>query len=253
MSRRAGADHWVMRTHADHDTRTFYVAAAEVLDLMPERVIRFSVPSLVVSYCNAAWGEGHNVEPSEVIGHRLDEFLSAPELVGVDYQLGRLGPDHPILADDHARPAPDATGQWMEWVDRYMWTPNGAEVIAVGRDVTARYIAELSLAESEARFRNLADRSADVVWRFVLDPLSALRLHEPVPSSTSSAIRHRCSSTTSPSSSICSTTRARHAIERAFLRRASARAVRPSLSPQEWLDRHRRDAVPRSSIVACRA
>jgi PAS domain S-box-containing protein len=28
----------------------------------------------------------------------------------------------------------------------------------------------LNLADSEARFRDLADKSADVVWRFILDP-----------------------------------------------------------------------------------
>ena len=171
MSGRCPADHWVMRTDADHGTRTYYMAAAEVLDMMPERVVRFSVPSLLVSYCNSAWANGHDILPAEVIGHRLDEFLSAAEMVGLDYQLARLGPESPVLADDHARPAPNTSGKWVEWVDRYMWGPDGAEVIAVGRDVTERHIAELSLAESEARFRNLADSSADVVWRFVLDPV----------------------------------------------------------------------------------
>jgi diguanylate cyclase (GGDEF)-like protein/PAS domain S-box-containing protein len=40
----------------------------------------------------------------------------------------------------------------------------------VGRDVTERHITELKLAESETRFRDLADKSADVVWRFVSAP-----------------------------------------------------------------------------------
>ncbi len=58
----------------------------------------------------------------------------------------------------------------MAWVDRYLPSNEGGEVLAVGRDVTGRHIAELNLADSEARFRNLADGSADVVWRFVTDP-----------------------------------------------------------------------------------
>ena len=58
----------------------------------------------------------------------------------------------------------------MEWVDQYLPGPDGAEVLAVGRDVTGRHIAELNLAASEARFRDLADKSADVVWRFVMEP-----------------------------------------------------------------------------------
>jgi diguanylate cyclase (GGDEF)-like protein/PAS domain S-box-containing protein len=43
-------------------------------------------------------------------------------------------------------------------------------VLSIGRDVTERRNVELELAESEARFRELADRSADVVWRFSLEP-----------------------------------------------------------------------------------
>jgi diguanylate cyclase (GGDEF)-like protein/PAS domain S-box-containing protein len=58
----------------------------------------------------------------------------------------------------------------VEWVDQYLPGPDGAEVLAVGRDVTGRHIAELNLAASEARFRDLADKSADVVWRFVTEP-----------------------------------------------------------------------------------
>jgi diguanylate cyclase (GGDEF)-like protein len=43
-------------------------------------------------------------------------------------------------------------------------------VLSVGRDVTERHLAEIKLAENEARFRNLADKSADVVWSFVSAP-----------------------------------------------------------------------------------
>ena len=55
----------------------------------------------------------------------------------------------------------------MQWVDRLL--PCG-EVIATGRDVSAQYLAERQLAESEVRFRDLADHSADVVWRFRGEP-----------------------------------------------------------------------------------
>ena len=48
--------------------------------------------------------------------------------------------------------------------------PDGPEVLSIGHDVTARRVAELRLAESEARFRDLAEKSADVVWHFAMDP-----------------------------------------------------------------------------------
>ena len=148
----------------------YFRDVAGMLDALPERVVRYRFDDLTVVYCNASWAAGHNLSPADVIGHSIEEFLSAGERAGLKAQLRRLGPDRPLLADDTARPAPHAPGQWVEWVDQYMPGEDGAQVLAVGRDVTGRHIAELNLADSEARFRDLADKSADVVWRFVVDP-----------------------------------------------------------------------------------
>jgi diguanylate cyclase (GGDEF)-like protein/PAS domain S-box-containing protein len=149
---------------------TFYKGLAAMLDALPERVVRYRIPDLTIAYCNAAWAAWYDLEPAAVVGRKLDEFLSDDGKAGLALQLARLGPDNPLIADDVARVAPNAPGEWVEWVDRYLPGPDGAEVLAVGRDVTGRHIAELNLAESEARFRDLADKSADVVWRFINEP-----------------------------------------------------------------------------------
>jgi diguanylate cyclase (GGDEF)-like protein/PAS domain S-box-containing protein len=121
-------------------------------------------------YCNAAWATWYHLDPSEVLGRTLDEFLSADGKAGLAAQLARLGPDNLVVLDTVERDAPNAPGQWVEWVDRYMPDPSGDEVLAVGRDVTARHLAEARLAESETRFRTLADESTDVMFHFVLAP-----------------------------------------------------------------------------------
>jgi diguanylate cyclase (GGDEF)-like protein/PAS domain S-box-containing protein len=141
-----------------------------ILDALPERVVRYRLRDLMVVFCNSAWAAGHHLEPADIIGHVLTEFLSESERCGLTSQLARLSSANPYLADDRPRAAPHAPGQWVEWVDQYLPTSDGAEVLAVGRDVTGRHIAELNLADSEARFRDLADKSADVVWRFVTEP-----------------------------------------------------------------------------------
>jgi diguanylate cyclase (GGDEF)-like protein/PAS domain S-box-containing protein len=146
---------------------TYYMG---ILDALPERVARYRLPDLTIVYCNAAWAAGHQLDPGAVIGHKLNEFLSESELSGLGSQLARLDSDHPFLADDRPRPAPNAPGQWVEWVDQFLPGADGDEILAVGRDITGRHIAELNLAESEARFRDLADKSADVVWRFIVEP-----------------------------------------------------------------------------------
>jgi len=149
---------------------TFYRGCAETLDHLPERVVRYRVTDLTIVYCNVAWAAGHDLRPAEMIGRSLNDLLSLSEMAGLHSQLARLGPDNRRLVDDTPRAAPNAPGQWVEWVDQFLTGADGAEVLAVGRDVSARHNAELNLAASETRFRELADKSADVVWRFLLEP-----------------------------------------------------------------------------------
>jgi diguanylate cyclase (GGDEF)-like protein/PAS domain S-box-containing protein len=149
----------------------FIRTLAETLDALPEQVVRYRMLDLTIVYCNVAWAAWYHLEPTDIIGRRtLDEFLTEDGRAGLAAQLKRLGPNNPIVADTAMRDLPNLPGQWVEWVDRYMPDPDGDEVLAVGRDVTARHLAETKLAESEARFRALADKSADVMFHFVLAP-----------------------------------------------------------------------------------
>jgi diguanylate cyclase (GGDEF)-like protein/PAS domain S-box-containing protein len=144
--------------------------ASSMLNALPERVSRYSLPDQAITYCNAAWAAQYNVEPAQALGRPLEQFLSDDERAGLYTQLALLGPDNPILVDSVPRAVPNAPGQWLQWVDRYMPSAHGAEVLSIGRDVTERHDAEIKLAASESRFRDLAEKSADVVWRFIIQP-----------------------------------------------------------------------------------
>ncbi len=146
---------------------SYFTLAAEVLDALPELVVRFRVADHRISYCNRAWAEAHGLTPDDVIGRRLDDFLSDNGREGMAAQLERLSHREPLLVDRELRADPLRPGHYLEWVDRYL--PSG-EIIAVGRDATERHDAEQELMASESRFRELADRSADIVWRVLFDP-----------------------------------------------------------------------------------
>lgn len=141
-----------------------------VLDAIPERINLYRVSDHVITYCNQAWATQYKVGVKEAIGRVLDDFLSDDEMVGLRSQLALLGPENPILVDDAARAAHGPNPQYFEWVDRYMVGTDGPSILSIGRDVTRRRQAELALAESEARYRELADKSADIVWRLSFDP-----------------------------------------------------------------------------------
>jgi len=155
------------------DNQAALEKAATMLDALPEHVSRYRLDDHAITYSNARWAAQFHVAPADVIGHPLDDFLSDDERLGLRAQLALLGPDSPILEDSVDRAAADESGQWFHWMDQYLPDGDdgdGAEILSIGRDVTERHNAAVELAASEARYRALADKSADVVWHFALDP-----------------------------------------------------------------------------------
>ena len=147
---------------------SYGVNAAEILDALPERVIRYRLSDLTIVYCNRSCEDGYDLTPACAVGRNLNEFLSADGRLGLAGQLARLSSANPLMPDVVAREDLTAPGRWIEWVDRLL--PNG-EVIAVGRDVTEKHQIAVELGESEARFRELADQSSDMVFRFLSTPV----------------------------------------------------------------------------------
>jgi diguanylate cyclase (GGDEF)-like protein/PAS domain S-box-containing protein len=148
----------------------YYRALAEIFNALPERVVRYARADRRILYCNEAWAAVRGKAPHDMVGQRLDDILTEPELEGMRAQLDKIGPDNLVVIDDEPRPAPNAPGRWVAWADKYLPGDNGGDILAVGRDVTDRYLAEQARAASEERFRQLADGSADVVWRFSAEP-----------------------------------------------------------------------------------
>lgn len=141
-----------------------------MLDLLPEYVNRYRISDHVITYCNAAWASVYGTSPARAVGSELDAYLSSDELAGLRSQLDKLGPDQPMLTDVVPREVPGDVDRWIEWADRYLHCDIEPEVLSIGRDVTSRHLAEVRLIESEARFRDLADKSSDIVWRISTEP-----------------------------------------------------------------------------------
>lgn len=141
---------------------------AEILDVMPERVVRFSLADHSIVYCNPAWARSHGAPADFLLGRRLEDLLTAPELEALRLQLARLESHRPLLADPDPLPATDDPNRWVAWRDQLV--ADGRDVLAIGRDVTEHHRAEQELAASEARFRDLADRATDVVFHLSTSP-----------------------------------------------------------------------------------
>jgi len=152
---------------------------AQTLDLLAERVARYRAADLVIVYCNRSWAAQFAAEPEELVGQPITTFLDPQEVRGLYAQLARLSPAAPFLHDTEVRPASREPGRWIEWSDRYLTGPDGPDILAVGRDVTERREAEARLAESEARFRGLAEHSSDLIFRLSVKPVPHLSYASP--------------------------------------------------------------------------
>lgn len=130
-------------------------ALGEVLDLLTERIVRYRVDDLRILFCNAAWAAALGSTPAAVTGLTMSAVLPAGELEGLHVQVARLGPETPHLTNIQR-----SGERWTEWSDLYLDGSGRAQVLAVGRDVTDRQDAEMRLAASEERYRELALRDA---------------------------------------------------------------------------------------------
>ena len=70
-----------------------------------------------------------------------------------------LSPQTPSVTYELVKPCADHGQCWEEWTDTAAFGPDGrlVEIQAIGRDITARKLAEQDLVESQARFQLIAE------------------------------------------------------------------------------------------------
>lgn len=111
-------------------------------------------------------------KPEEIVGMRLADILTSESVLHSRRMLDQKVDDGnntttynvDILAKDGHR-VPLEISSWIIYEDG---RPVGVQGIA--RDLTERQRTERALRESEARFRRLADRAHDYIYRFELRP-----------------------------------------------------------------------------------
>ncbi len=99
-------------------------------------------------------------EPEELRLLSIEDFIHPDDIERVAAEFAALAPDRPRISSLHRVRRKDGSTIWLDSVFRL--TSSG-DVIVAGRDVTSRRAVEQSLAESESRYRLLADHSSDLI------------------------------------------------------------------------------------------
>lgn len=110
-----------------------------------------------LSFVNAAYSRHFGLPTESIIGTSFLDYVPEEEHAAVRAHLDTLLRTREVMLGENQTTSGDGTLRWMAWTNRVLcdeWgNPTG--IHSVGRDITARKRAELSLKESKARLRSL--------------------------------------------------------------------------------------------------
>lgn len=144
--------------------RALVEAASDVVAVVDaDLTIRFAGPSVERLM-------GHRV--AEVVGRKVTDLLARSDLEAIDdHWAAVLGTTDPVGPMVHRLLHRDGSWRYVEVVHtNRIDDPAVGGVVINMRDVTERIHAQRALAESEGRFRRLAENARDVIYRFALHP-----------------------------------------------------------------------------------
>lgn len=129
-----------------------------VVEDQTELICRFD-PSLTLTFTNSAFRKFFDI-PAECVGKSLKEFLPSETFEFLSRRLARLSPGDPLEHFQHAIWLPSMGNVWLRSTLRANFTDEGnlAGGQWVATDATREVEAELAIAESESRLRQLSAR-----------------------------------------------------------------------------------------------
>ena len=135
----------------------------QLIEMQTELVTRFG-PDTAMTFVNPAYCRYHGRTAEALLGTRWIEQVHEDDRPAIEQFVASLTPEHPAGNCEHRVVLPNGEMRWQQWSDTARFDADGrpVEYQSVGRDITARKLAEQKLRESERRMRHLVE-SAGVV------------------------------------------------------------------------------------------
>ena len=136
-----------------------------ILDSQSEMVCRFRFDGTIL-FANRSYAVSLGTTPSNLEGKSFWDFVSEADRPNVAALLAELTPDNPEVVSEN-RFETSAGTVWTRWVNRVVefdGSGRWVETQSTGIDITERKLAEEKLAESEGRYRDLAELVPAMLW-----------------------------------------------------------------------------------------
>ena len=114
----------------------------------------------VFRHLNPHWEEALGHSREELTSRRFMEFVHPDDVASTEAAMAGLAAGEAQLQFANRYRTKDGDYRWLEW----RAFPLGDLIYAAARDLTERVEAEQALRASEARYRLIADNTADVIW-----------------------------------------------------------------------------------------
>ena len=133
-------------------------------------MVSLATPDGELRFVNHAYARLHNTQPNEMSGKNLLDYVPEEHRSSVARHLQTIcSHDHSVEYENQVC-LPDGQARWISWTNRALADATGKVTLihSVGRDINRRVAVEQRLKESEARYRLLAEYSADMVFQLDL-------------------------------------------------------------------------------------
>ena len=131
-----------------------------VVDTQTELICRWE-PAGVLTFVNEAYCRYFLKDKSQLIGKNFFKFIPKEDQERVKKHFASLTMQQPVASHEHRVISPSGDIRWMQWTNRAIFDDQGQviEMQDVGRDITARKLAEEKVKEMQAKLSH-ADKMA---------------------------------------------------------------------------------------------
>ena len=133
-----------------------------IVESQQDLIVRWK-PGGIRTYVNNAYCRYFGGTREAIIGTSFFPHVSPEDRAKLRDELSTLSAENPSFSESHRVIRADDKPGWNEWAHHAIFDDEGnfVEVQSVGRDITARTLADDAIRESEARYRQLVELSPD--------------------------------------------------------------------------------------------
>ncbi len=142
----------------------------KIVEDVPDLICRYK-PDTTITFVNDVYAKYFGKSPSDLIGTSFLKLIPPEGQKYVKEKIASLTIDSPVVTMEHQVLAPSAQLRWLLWRDRAQFDESGKllEIQSIGQDITERKRMGEALAQSEEKFRQMAENIREVFWLFDCD------------------------------------------------------------------------------------